>query len=92
MYIFVSCKIVRSNIVTTKTKFCAIMSSAVGGSEGVRKYWGNFLQDTDLLVFVVDAADMHNLSLAVKEIKTLLGDDRLAGVPILVLANKQVSS
>jgi GTPase SAR1 family protein len=67
------------------------MSHAVGGSEGVRKYWGNFLQDTDLLVFVVDAADMNNLSLAVKEIKTLLGDDRLVGVPILVLANKQVS-
>jgi len=61
----------------------------IGGSEGVRKYWGNFLQDTDLLVFVVDAADMHNLSLAVKEIKTVLGDERLAGVPILVLANKQ---
>ena len=76
----------------TKTKFCAIISPAVGGSESVRKYWGNFLQDTDLLVFVVDAADMHNLSLGVKEIKTLLGDDRLAGVPILVLANKQVSS
>ena len=76
----------------TKTKLSAIMSHTVGGSEVVRKYWGNFLQDTDLLVFVVDAADMHNLSLAVKEIKTLLGDDRLAGVPILVLANKQVSS
>jgi GTPase SAR1 family protein len=75
----------------TKTEFCAIMSHTVGGSESVRKYWGNFLQDTDLLVFVVDASDLHNLSLAVTEVKALLGDDRLAGVPILVLANKQVS-
>jgi 50S ribosomal subunit-associated GTPase HflX len=57
----------------------------------MRKHWGNFLQDTDLLVFVVDASDSPNLPLAVKEVKTLLGDDRLAGVPILVLANKQVS-
>jgi GTPase SAR1 family protein len=67
------------------------MFHSVGGSESVRKYWGNFLQDTDLLVFVVDASDPHNLSVAIKEVKTLLGDDRLAGVPILVLANKQVS-
>ncbi|PNF26296.1 hypothetical protein B7P43_G02658 [Cryptotermes secundus] len=61
----------------------------IGGSESVRKYWSNFLQDTDLLVFVVDASDLHSLPLAVKEVKTLLGDDRLTGVPILVLANKQ---
>jgi GTPase SAR1 family protein len=67
------------------------MFHSVGGSESVRKYWGNFLQDTDLLVFVVDASDPHSLPLAVKEVRTLLGDDRLAGVPILVLANKQVS-
>nr|CAD7433425.1 unnamed protein product [Timema monikensis] len=61
----------------------------VGGREPFRKYWVNFLQDTDLLVFVVDAADAHNLSLAVTEVKRLLGDDRMAKVPILVLANKQ---
>nr|CAD7453313.1 unnamed protein product [Timema tahoe] len=61
----------------------------VGGRERFRKYWVNFLQDTDLLVFVVDAADTHNLSLAVTEVKRLLGDDRMAKVPILVLANKQ---
>ncbi|XP_069705009.1 uncharacterized protein [Periplaneta americana] len=61
----------------------------IGGGESVRKYWGNFLQDTDLLVFVVDASDAHNLSLAVKEVKTLLGDERLTRVPVLVLANKQ---
>nr|CAD7196031.1 unnamed protein product [Timema douglasi] len=61
----------------------------VGGREPFRKYWVNFLQDTDLLVFVVDAADTHNLSLAVTEVKRLLGDDRMAKVPILVLANKQ---
>ncbi|XP_063231125.1 uncharacterized protein LOC134535784 [Bacillus rossius redtenbacheri] len=61
----------------------------IGGRESVRRYWGNFLQDTDLLVFVVDAADAHNLSRDVKEVKTLLGDERLAGVPMLVVANKQ---
>jgi len=41
-------------------------------------------------VFVVDASNSSNLSLVVSEIKSLLGDARLASVPILVLANKQV--
>ncbi|XP_049776325.1 uncharacterized protein LOC126166016 [Schistocerca cancellata] len=61
----------------------------IGGGPNVRPYWSNFLQDTDLLVFVVDAADDHNLPLAFRELKSLLGDERLAHVPLLVLANKQ---
>jgi len=41
-------------------------------------------------VFVVDASNNSNLSVVVSEIKSLLGDARLASVPILVVANKQV--
>jgi len=41
-------------------------------------------------VFVVDASNNSNQSVVVSEIKSLLGDARLASVPILVLANKQV--
>lgn len=41
-------------------------------------------------MFVVDASNNSNLSVVVSEIKSLLGDARLASVPILVLANKQV--
>lgn len=62
----------------------------VGGKESVRRYWAKFFQDTDILVFVVDASNNSNLSVVVSEIKSLLGDARLASVPILVLANKQV--
>ncbi|KAL0269152.1 UNVERIFIED_CONTAM: hypothetical protein PYX00_006974 [Menopon gallinae] len=61
----------------------------IGGMDKVRSYWTNFLQDTDILVFVVDAANFHNLSRAVKEIKWLLADERLANVPVLLVANKQ---
>ncbi|VVC35432.1 Small GTPase superfamily, ARF type,Small GTP-binding protein domain,Small GTPase superfamily, ARF/SAR [Cinara cedri] len=61
----------------------------IGGKESVRRYWAKFFQDTDILVFVVDASNNSNLSIVVSEIKSLLGDARLASVPILVLANKQ---
>ncbi|XP_012288892.1 ADP-ribosylation factor-like protein 3 [Orussus abietinus] len=61
----------------------------IGGADDTRKYWSNFLQDTDLLVFMVDASDTNKLSHAVSELKQLLGDSRMDNVPILVIANKQ---
>ncbi|KAI4495408.1 hypothetical protein M0802_008798 [Mischocyttarus mexicanus] len=61
----------------------------IGGAETNRKYWSTFLQDTDLLIFMVDASDTSKLSLAVSTLKQLLGDSRMDTVPILVIANKQ---
>ena len=66
------------------------MNFVVGGTEDTRTYWSNFLQDTDLLIFMVDASDAPKLSLAVSTLKELLGDPRMDSVPILVVANKQV--
>ncbi|KAF7404986.1 hypothetical protein HZH66_003892 [Vespula vulgaris] len=64
----------------------------IGGAENNRKYWSTFLQDTDLLIFMVDASDTSKLSLAVSTLKQLLGDSRMDTVPILVIANKQDAS
>lgn len=61
----------------------------IGGAENNRKYWSTFLQDTDLLIFMVDASNTNKLSLAVSTFKQLLGDSRIDTVPILVVANKQ---
>lgn len=61
----------------------------IGGAEKSRKYWSTFLQDTDLLIFMVDASDTSKLSLAVSTLKQLTGDTRMDTVPILVIANKQ---
>ncbi|XP_076231948.1 uncharacterized protein LOC143177709 isoform X1 [Calliopsis andreniformis] len=61
----------------------------IGGADSTRKYWTAFLQDTDLLLFVVDASDPSKLSLAASTLKHLLDDARMDTVPILVIANKQ---
>ncbi|KAH0554933.1 ADP-ribosylation factor-like protein 3 [Cotesia glomerata] len=61
----------------------------IGGSDEVRKHWNNFLQDTDVLIFMVDASDANQLSQAVLSLKEILGDSRMDNVPILVIANKQ---
>lgn len=61
----------------------------IGGAEDTRKHWSIFFQDTDLLLFMVDASDSDKLSIAVSKFKQLLGDSRMDTVPILVIANKQ---
>ncbi|KAI4489941.1 hypothetical protein M0804_004123 [Polistes exclamans] len=61
----------------------------IGGAESNREFWSTFLQDTDLLIFMVDASNTNKLSLAVSTFKQLLGDTRIDTVPILVVANKQ---
>ncbi|KAK6635147.1 hypothetical protein RUM44_000396 [Polyplax serrata] len=77
------------NVTTMETNGLSINIWEIGGRDNVRTYWPTFLQDTDILVFIVDAADLHKLSLAIKEVRWLIADDRLANVPVLLLANKQ---
>lgn len=64
---------------------------SVGGSEKVRAFWPNFVQDTDILAYMVDSSDESRLAEAYNELHKILGDERLKHVPILILANKQVS-
>lgn len=77
------------NFLSEILKLIYFFISAVGGKDNIRSYWPTFLQDTDVLVFVVDASDIHNISLAIKEVRWLLADDRLANVSVLLIANKQ---
>ena len=62
----------------------------VGGAPSVRKYWSSFVQDTKILVYVVDASDEKRLPESFSELHRILGDERLVQVPILVISNKQV--
>lgn len=67
------------------------MFEIVGGSDKVKPYWTNFIPNTNLLVFVIDSSDEEHILAATTEFNKLLSDDRLKGVPVLLLANKQVS-
>jgi len=62
----------------------------VGGSQAMRKYWSSFIQDTCILMFVVDSADEKRLPESFSELHRVLGDERLSRVPIVIVANKQV--
>ena len=60
----------------------------IGGQKAIRPYWQNYYENTDGMVFVVDSSDEERLNECKEELKALLAEEGLAGVPILVFANK----
>ena len=61
----------------------------IGGQTSIRAYWRNYFEQTDGLIWVVDAADRSRLDLVRQEFQNILKQERLAGASLLVLANKQ---
>jgi len=59
------------------------------GQKSIRPYWRNYYDGTDVLIYVVDSADTTRLEEVNKELSELLAEEKLAGVPLLVFANKQ---
>lgn len=61
----------------------------VGGQKTIRSYWRNYFEQTDGLIWVVDSADRRRLRDCRDELHGLLGQEKLAGASLLILANKQ---
>merc|ERR1712110_442726 len=61
----------------------------IGGQKTIRPYWSNYFESSDALVYVVDSSDRRRLDESTTELKELLAEDKLGGVPLLVFANKQ---
>ncbi|MEQ2308235.1 hypothetical protein AMECASPLE_026136 [Ameca splendens] len=61
----------------------------VGGQKSMRPNWKYYLDDCKALVFVVDGSDAARMPEAQKALKKILSDERLRGVPLMVLANKK---
>mmetsp|Transcript_20503 Transcript_20503/g.41028 ORF Transcript_20503/g.41028 Transcript_20503/m.41028 type:complete len:190 (-) Transcript_20503:19-588(-) len=61
----------------------------IGGQKSIRPYWRNYFDATDALIYVIDSADRRRLEETGVELQLLLDEDKLAGVPVLIYANKQ---
>ncbi|NWV02110.1 ARL11 protein, partial [Upupa epops] len=61
----------------------------VGGQESLRATWPDYLEGTSTLIFVLDSADTARLPEAVEALEETLSHPSMAGVPVLLLANKQ---
>ncbi|KAF6774721.1 hypothetical protein AHF37_04974 [Paragonimus kellicotti] len=61
----------------------------IGGQRRIRPYWKNYFENTDVLIYVIDSADKKRFEETGEELSELLAEDKLAGVPFIVFANKQ---
>lgn len=74
---------------TGKAKGVSFTIWDVGGQDKVRPLWRSYTRSTDGMVFVVDSCDEERLEEARCELIRTARATETAGVPVLVLANKQ---
>ena len=61
----------------------------LGGQTSIRPYWRCYYPNTNAIIFVVDSLDRDRLSDSHRELSSLLAEEELQTVPLLVFANKQ---
>jgi len=61
----------------------------LGGSSSLRSLWEKYYSEAHALLYVVDACDPLRLDESRDVLRQLLGQPDLAGLPLLVFANKQ---
>lgn len=61
----------------------------LGGQQQLRPYWRLYYKENNGIVFVIDSTDKERMDLCKDELFTLLDEEELKGVPIVILANKQ---
>lgn len=61
----------------------------MGGQRAVRFYWRQYFGEADVVIYVVDGTDQRRIIESKWELDLLLEEEKIAGVPLLIFANKQ---
>ena len=61
----------------------------LGGQKAIRQHWKNYYDKLDCIIYVIDSSDRIRMEECAEELQALLEEDKLAGVPLLIYANKQ---
>ncbi len=77
------------NIKSLKVEGVNLAIWDLGGQKVLREYWSNYFKGTNVLVYVIDAADIGRLEESGNELSNLLKEIELKNVPVLIFANKQ---
>ncbi|CAN9512609.1 unnamed protein product [Ophioblennius macclurei] len=77
------------NVETVEYRNISFTVWDVGGQTVIRPLWRHYFTNTQGLIFVVDSSDHQRMKEAADELHTLLEEDELRGVALLVFANKQ---
>ena len=61
----------------------------LGGQKEIRSHWRDFYDKIDCIIFVIDSSDSIRMKECEEELRCLLEEEKVAGVPVLIYANKQ---
>ncbi|EIW61877.1 ARF/SAR [Trametes versicolor FP-101664 SS1] len=77
------------NVETVQYKNIKFQVWDLGGQSSIRPYWRCYFPNTSAIIYVIDASDVDRLDTSRSELLTMLSEEELAGVPLLVFCNKQ---
>lgn len=60
----------------------------LGGHDMVRQAWADYYMNCQGIVFVIDASNQSRFNESKKELDSIMNDESIMNVPILILANK----
>jgi ADP-ribosylation factor-like protein 1 len=69
--------------------YCQYIRHALSVMFRHRPYWRCYFPNTSAIIYVIDSSDHARLSTSRTELLTMLSEDELDGVPLLVFCNKQ---
>jgi len=77
------------NVETVQYKTIKFQVWDLGGQSSIRPYWRCYFPNTSAIIYVIDSSDHDRLQTSRTELLTMLSEEELAGVPLLVFCNKQ---
>lgn len=77
------------NVETVEYKNIKFQVWDLGGQSSIRPYWRCYFPNTSAIIYVIDSSDVDRLQTSRSELLTMLNEEELSGVPLLVFCNKQ---
>jgi len=77
------------NVETVQYKTIKFQVWDLGGQSSIRPYWRCYFPNTSAIIYVIDSSDTTRLQTSRSELLTMLSEEELNGVPLLVFCNKQ---
>ena len=77
------------NVETIQTKGLTMIVWDIGGQDRIRVLWEHYFENSDALIFVVDASDSDRFDEARRELHAIVSNSKMHGIKcVLVFANK----
>ncbi|XP_033751347.1 ADP-ribosylation factor-like protein 1 [Pecten maximus] len=77
------------NVETVNYKNLKFQVWDLGGQTSIRPYWRCYYSNTDAIIYVVDSVDRDRIGISKQELASMLAEEELKNVVIVVFANKQ---